>query len=259
MWQLVVVGHGVHRGKQRASAHAADATGDHHVGRRGWSGSSFCARARRIVESLKSKLATLRNLRQRTPEAFKSEMLTNQQSAYRRPSRRRRLRSSLTWPWSSTPSSPSSTRLRRPRVEPARCRARCRVPAAEPRPEGPHDHLQAWAEANCELGGSREGPLVSFAAPLRGRLMVGRLTLDQVVGVRVPAPQPRNQADPDLQVTSSERSQTRAELEVPWIRPRHHGPHPRHYVAVMAVVLVVAAWLLVSTFPGPDPESEVPI
>ena len=26
--------------------------------------------------------------------------------------------------------------------------------------------------------------------PLRGRLMVGRLTLDQVVGVRVPAPQP---------------------------------------------------------------------
>jgi hypothetical protein len=29
---------------------------------------------------------------------------------------------------------------------------------------------------------------------LRGRLMVGRLTLDQVVGVRVPAPQPRKAA-----------------------------------------------------------------
>src|SRR5205085_2183726 len=27
------------------------------------------------------------------------------------------------------------------------------------------------------------------AAPLRGRLMVGRLTLDQEVGVRIPAPQ----------------------------------------------------------------------
>ena len=34
-------------------------------------------------------------------------------------------------------------------------------------------------------------PLVRCAGPLRGRLMVGRLTLDQVVGVRVPAPQPR--------------------------------------------------------------------
>ena len=33
-------------------------------------------------------------------------------------------------------------------------------------------------------------PLVSLCRPLRGRLMVGRLTLDQVVGVRVPAPQP---------------------------------------------------------------------
>jgi hypothetical protein len=32
--------------------------------------------------------------------------------------------------------------------------------------------------------------LARLSAPLRGRLMVGRLTLDQVVGVRVPAPQP---------------------------------------------------------------------
>src|SRR5436190_12014215 len=31
---------------------------------------------------------------------------------------------------------------------------------------------------------------------LRGRLMVGRLTLDQVVGVRVPAPQPHESPAP---------------------------------------------------------------
>ena len=33
-----------------------------------------------------------------------------------------------------------------------------------------------------------------MAAPLRGRLMVGRLTLDQVVKVRVLAPQPEKHA-----------------------------------------------------------------
>ena len=37
----------------------------------------------------------------------------------------------------------------------------------------------------------------TMANPLRGRLMVGRLTLDQVVKVRVLAPQPSRADDPD--------------------------------------------------------------
>src|SRR5947199_2593224 len=36
-----------------------------------------------------------------------------------------------------------------------------------------------------------------MANPVRGRLMVGRLTLDQVVKVRVLAPQPSRADDPD--------------------------------------------------------------
>src|SRR6478736_6749850 len=41
----------------------------------------------------------------------------------------------------------------------------------------------------AETGGG-EALWYPASRPLRGRLMVGRLTLDQVVGVRVPAPQP---------------------------------------------------------------------
>src|SRR5262249_45804070 len=37
---------------------------------------------------------------------------------------------------------------------------------------------------------SRKSPATLARDPVRGRLMVGRLTLDQEVGVRIPAPQP---------------------------------------------------------------------
>ena len=52
--------------------------------------------------------------------------------------------------------------------------------------------LPSFASRRLRSGGRPPStPLVSLGGSLRGRLMVGRLTLDQVVGVRVPAPQLR--------------------------------------------------------------------
>ena len=45
-----------------------------------------------------------------------------------------------------------------------------------------------------ELSAAAQRPGYTARGPLRGRLMVGRLTLDQVVGVRIPAPQPQEAA-----------------------------------------------------------------
>src|SRR5437764_10777794 len=57
-------------------------------------------------------------------------------------------------------------------------------------------HLGRALEARLDRHARRRSYLVVGGAtllgdPLRGRLMVGRLTLDQEVGVRIPAPQLR--------------------------------------------------------------------
>src|SRR5207248_3018732 len=91
----------------------------------------------------------------------------------------------------------------RPRGRPARRRAERRVPnggSARRRRGGRHRDGRArrrTAGRDVARGTTRTGSNVVAATmpcALRGRLMVGRLTLDQVVKVRVLAPQPQKTA-----------------------------------------------------------------
>ena len=60
-----------------------------------------------------------------------------------------------------------------------------------------------------------------MAAPLRGRLMVGRLTLDQVVKVRVLAPQPQRRRPPGRAAFDEERNDA-LRKSVGLLLPRQH-------------------------------------
>src|SRR6185437_16178827 len=66
-------------------------------------------------------------------------------------------------------------------------------PRAVRRGRRPHRHRdRAAARADVSARGLTRNPRGTLDADsLRGRLTVGRLTLDQEVGVRIPAPQPQ--------------------------------------------------------------------
>ena len=73
------------------------------------------------------------------------------------------------------------------------------------------------AAGKYEPGGTPRGrpklrAALHCASPLRGRLMVGRLTLDQVVGVRVPAPQPQKAPRRGFFVADTDNTFTRVRV-----------------------------------------------
>ena len=187
MWQLVVLRvDGVHRNIE--PNRAVDDAGHHHVGR-GRQRQGFCGSAKKDLKDLQAENSSL-FAGGATPDAIKKEF-SNLQSAYAHAQSQApaeiqpdlaviigfigKLNNVLA-------SDNYNLQAAAPQLESLAASTKLKQAGAPSEGLG-RDELRG-------VGGAGKGPLVSFAAPLRGRLMVGRLTLDQVVGVRVPAPQP---------------------------------------------------------------------